>query len=181
MASDQVIDRLEADHRNLRRLLELAEIEVEKLGESDAADLELLREIVDYVGGYPSLVHRPREEMVFELLRRRGTSAASVQQIAREHAALDRAAARAGKIVEDLAQEVALPRERVVADLRQLIAAYRGHMTIEEPLFAEARRRLAAADWASVDAVGVGRDPLFGSEPEARYGRLLERVARLRA
>lgn len=176
MASDQVIESLEADHRNLRRLLELAESEVEKLAGSETADLELLGDIVDYVGGYPTLVHRPREEMVFELLRRRGAGAATVQQITREHIALDRAAARAGKTVEDLGQEVALPRERVVADLRQLIAAYRGHMTIEERLFAEARRTLGAEDWASVAAVGTGTDPLFGSRPEARYRRLVERV-----
>ena len=178
MAAEFVLDVLETDHRNLRRLLELAEAEVEKIAGSEAADLGLLADIIDYAAGYPTLVHRPREELVFELLRRRGTSAAPTQEVLREHAALARSAARAKATVGELGQEVNLPRDRIVGDLRTLISAYRGHMASEDLLFAEARKLLDAADWASVERVGTGKDPLFEGRPEARYRRLAERLAR---
>jgi hemerythrin-like domain-containing protein len=176
MASELVLDALEADHRNLRRLLELAEAEVEMIAGGETADLDLLADIMDYAAGYPTLVHRPREELLFELLRQRGTSAASVQEVLRQHAALVQSAKRANATVDKLGQEVSLPRDEIVRDLRHLIAAYRGHMAIEERLFAEARGRLDDADWARIAGIG-GKDPLFDARPEARYRRLATRLA----
>ena len=181
MASVPVLDILETDHRNLRRLLELAETETEKIAGSEAADLALLTDIVDYAAGYPTLVHRPREEMVFELLRQHGTSAGPVLELVREHAALARAAERAKATVDDLGQEVNLPRERIVGDLRNLIAAYRGHMSMEEKLFDLARQRFSAADWARVAGIAGGKDPLFEGRPEARYRRLAQSLGQTRA
>jgi len=181
MAGHPIVDLLETDHRNLRRLLELAEIEVDKLDRSDTVDLELLGEILEYANGYPTLVHRPREETVFELLRRRGTSAAPVLEIQREHESLARAIGRAQEALNSLGQDANLPRDRLLGDLRNLIAAYRGHMTLEERLFAEARHRFDAGDWSTVEKVGRGGDPLFDSRPEARYRRLAERLTALRA
>lgn len=181
MADHPIVELLETDHRNLRRLLALAEREVDSLARGDTVDLELLGDILDYARGYPSLVHRPREETLFELLRRHGTNAGPVLEILREHAGLSRAIDRTQAAVQSLGQDANVPRDRLLGDLRNLIAAYRGHMSLEEQLFAEARRRFDAADWAAVERARTGSDPLFDPKPEARYRRLAERLTASRA
>lgn len=173
-----VLDMLQRDHRNMARLLDLVEAELDRFAAGEGADLELLADVLDYALNYPDLIHHPLENAI----ARRLSAAEPVERrgepdIVAEHKALSQAARSFAAAVAHVSREAEMARDDFVRIGRDFVEINRRHMASEEQLFfPRALARLSDEDWA---AIGVERridDPLFGRKPEQRYLRLVERL-----
>ena len=74
-----IIELLSREHRNLERLLDVLEHELEIFDRGDRPDYEVIRAIVSYFEVYPELYHHPQEDLVLAKLEIRDPAAAGRQ------------------------------------------------------------------------------------------------------
>jgi len=175
----QVIDRLRGDHRNMLQLLRVLEEELDLYRSGGPADFDLIRQIIDYTLHYPSLIHHPREDLLFRRLVQRDPEAKSlIGDLVKEHDELAQLTQRFAAAVRNITHEAEVPREWFENLSRGYIATLRQHMAIEEQaLFPRLLSTLPESDWAEIDAmVDSGYDPLFGSKIEKHYQKLHWRI-----
>jgi hemerythrin-like domain-containing protein len=174
-----LIDTLREDHRNISRLLDAFEHEIEMLAAAKGPDYELLRGIANYFCDYPDRCHHPKENAVFEQLRAKYPGVvATIGDLRREH--FD-AAARAQRFrdnVQALFSDAVMLRDTVTSAAHRFIEAERAHMKMEEErFFPIAEQMLSPEDWQSIeDRLRSERDPLFGDRVEASFASLRERL-----
>jgi nucleotide-binding universal stress UspA family protein/hemerythrin-like domain-containing protein len=155
----------------------------------EAADVEAMRTILDYLRNFPLALHHPKEEVyLFRLLRTRTHSAdAELEELERQHE-------RDRILVDELAQRIeALDRAAndskpsALEELERAVARYADfhweHMGREEAvILPAAQRHLTAADW---DAIGqaFAQDPgiRLGGETDLHYRHLVARIVTLSA
>ncbi len=175
----RVLDQLHQDHANMAKLLDLLEREMAGFAAGEAADFDLVREIVRYVGDYPATCHHPKEDLVFARLAERDPNAKELAEaLMAEHRTLAEVNRDFARLVEQVAAaEVELPRAAFAEQARAFLGANREHMGREEQdILRRARAALSAADWDEIDATIRANDPLFGSGQAAHYDRLRKRV-----
>lgn len=175
---DNVIETLQRDHRNLARLLDLVDAELDRFAAGESADLELLADVLDYALNYPDLIHHPLEDaIVRRLSAKESAGRAGEPDIAAEHRALGQAARSFAAAIAHVARDAGMPRDAFVRIGRDFVEKNRRHMASEEQLLLpRALAQLGDEDWAAVGAERRIDDPLFGQKPEERYLRLLERL-----
>jgi hemerythrin-like domain-containing protein len=174
-----IIDQLQMDHRNMRLLLGILEEQLDLYRAGSPPDFDLMEQIIEYTLHYPSLIHHPREDLLFRrLLARDPGSRLVIGDLIADHAELAQLVQRLAAAVHNVARDVELPREWFENLVRDYIAKTRQHMDAEERgLFPRLLAALADSDWAELDGlVAQGRDPLFGSEVEKHYLRLHRRI-----
>lgn len=180
----QVLDQLQVDHRNMRQLLRTLEEEIDSYGAGAVPDFDLMRQIIDYVLHYPTLIHHPREDLLFRrLLVRHPAAKGVIGDLVEEHAELAQLAKRFAAALHNVANDVELPRQWFEALARDYVAMTDKHMAIEEQsLFPLLLAKLQDSDWAELDAlVAAGNDPLFGSSIEKHFLALHRRVMQARS
>src|SRR5262245_43488571 len=129
----QIIDQLGRDHRNLRLLLDIVEEEMDAYREGHTPDFDLLRLIAEYTLHYPDLVHHPKENLIFERLVMRDSSAAEVVgDVIAEHRKLAELTRRFAGAIANASRDVELPREWLEALAKEYLQANRLHMQLEE-------------------------------------------------
>lgn len=181
-----IIDWLQIDHRNMRQLLRVLEEEIDVYNAGGVADLDLMKQIIEYTLNYPCLIHHPREDFLFRrLLVRDPASRLLVGDLTREHDELAELTQRFAAALHNVSRDVELPRDWFDNLARGYIATVRQHMTIEEKtLFPRVLAMLEDHDWAELDALAAtGYDPLFGcfgSSIEKHYLDLHERIMHTR-
>src|SRR6185312_4403193 len=81
-----IIELLSREHRNIERLLDVLEHELDIFDRGGRPDYEVIRAIIAYFEVYTDLYHHPQEDLVFSRLKRRDPdAAATVGDLAREH------------------------------------------------------------------------------------------------
>lgn len=166
------IDKLKQEHGNMGRVLALIRIQLDLLARNAHADLTLLGNSVYYMRKYPSAVHHPKEDAVFErLLETRSRVHDDIRWLLRQHQEL--------YALEDQLVELTLGTDRsqtprLLESGRQYLLTHAQHMQTEEcSVFPEALRRLTASDWKRIHArFRRIDDPLFGTRVGQRYRRL---------
>jgi hemerythrin-like domain-containing protein len=63
------LNELHQEHINITRLMDVFENQIEQLEENGHVNLQLIRDITDYIMHYPDLYHHPKEDLIFKLLR----------------------------------------------------------------------------------------------------------------
>lgn len=175
----QVIAQLREDHANIARILDLLAREVIAFNQGRAPDYYLVELILDYILGYPQLVHHPKEDLLFERLQSRAPDAAAdVGDLKREHAELATLTRRFSAAVGNILHDAELPREWFVDVANDFLTFMRRHMQMEEVTFYPAAlRALSDEDWRQIDAViEAPADPLFGGKVDARYRVLYDEI-----
>jgi hemerythrin-like domain-containing protein len=174
-----VIETLSDEHRNIARLLDALEHQIEMLAGATGPDYEILQGIANYFCDYPDRCHHPKEDAVFKRLRAKyPEEAAAVGDLAREHRDAGARARRFRENVHALFRDAVMPRDTVVGSARSFIEAERRHMRMEEErFFPVAEKKLAPADWQSIeDHLKKEHDPLFGERVEEEFSELRERL-----
>ena len=106
-----ILDYLQVDHRNMRQLLRILDEELQAYDTRGSADFDLMKQIMEYTLHYPSLIHHPREEMLFRrLLDRDPASKGLVGDLTKEHEELARLTHRFAAALHNVAHDVELPR-----------------------------------------------------------------------
>jgi hemerythrin-like domain-containing protein len=179
----RILQQLIRDHRNMARLLDVLQEELEHYRQTKKADFEVLSRIVDYVLNFPELRHHPREDLVFRHLRRKNPlDARQAEAILAEHRDLGALTRKLSAAVHNLWHDVEMPRPWFESAIADFISKYRQHMREEEEIyFPLALKTLEPADWRTIDAeIGQpGDDPLFGGKTDAEYQSLHDRILRL--
>lgn len=174
-----VIDALREEHRNIARLLEALEHQIDVFAAAGAPDYDVIGGIAEYFLEYPDRCHHPKEDVVFRRLREAyPQDAAAVGDLPAEHRIVHDRADRFGRAVQALLNDTDIARDAIVEAAREFIHAERRHMHREEEQFLPlAERLLTASDWSLIEgALATGADPLFGDRVEAKFRRLSERL-----
>ena len=174
-----VIETLSDEHRNVARLLDALEHQIEMLDGAQGPDYEFLQGVANYFCDYPDRCHHPKEDAVLARLRAKyPEEAAAVGDLAREHR---EAAARARRFrdnIRALFLDAVMPRDTIVGSARTFIEAERRHMRMEEErFFPVAAMKFTPDDWRDIEnQLKEERDPLFGEQVEEEFRRLRERL-----
>lgn len=174
----RVIDRIEAEHRLLARIIAAMQAWVVRQREAGpGADHELFESMLRYVAEVPDRVHHPQEDAVlFPAAAQIAAARPVLAELEAEHAAGERmlGAVRASHAALRAAEPNALNRLSSAVD--EFAEFYWAHMRKEEQeLLPLAARGLTEAQWSAIEAsFKAVNDPLFGAELAADYRRLHE-------
>jgi hemerythrin-like domain-containing protein len=174
-----VIDVLHEEHRNIARLLDALEHQIDVFERADRPDYDVICGVSAYFLEFPDRCHHPKEDVVFRRLAAQHPHEASgLHDLLKEHAIVHDQAAAFADTVRDLLSDTDIPRDAVVAAARGFIDTQRRHLRAEEAhFFPVAERVLSGADWAEVEReLTGGPDPLFGGRIEARFRTLSDRL-----
>ena len=172
----EILDRLNADHRNMSRLLELLEREYALLAGNGAPDIALMRDAMHYLTHYSDRFHHPVEDRIFDRAQDEVPSMRElVGRLRREHYQLAEDGRALYQVLLEVESDVAVRRDVLRTLVDHYVRSQRAHMDLEEgKLFPLARRELDPNWWARLaEEVDAGRDPLFGHllDQEYRYLR----------
>ena len=174
-----ILDHLQIDHRNMRELLRILEEELDAYNRRGAGDFDLMKQNMEYTLHYPSLIHHPREEMLFRrLLERYPASKNMVGDLTKEHEELARLTHRFAAALHNVAHNVELPRALFVKVADEYLMRSRQHMEAEEhSFFPTLLAVFRDEDWNDFDGLATrGYDPLFGTTIEKYYKTLHQRI-----
>lgn len=174
-----LIDALREDHKNIARLLDAFESEIEMLAAATAPDYEIICGIANYFCDYPDRCHHPKENAVFDRLRAKYPGIVAVTgDLRKDHLDVAARARRFRDNVQALFSDGVMLRDSVAGSARSFIEAERQHMKMEEEhFFPAAEQALAGEDWQTIeDHLQSERDPLFAESVEERFKVLRERI-----
>jgi hemerythrin-like domain-containing protein len=177
----RIIDVLLEEHRNIEKLLRVLEQELEVFDHSEPPDYEILQAIIDYFKEYPESYHHPKEDIVFEKLKLRDSSAARfVGDVESEHHLETERLRRFAQAVREILAGREYPRERFHNVVREFIAHQRQHMQKEERLlFPAAVKALLKDDWAEIETrMNDRKDPLFEGVNDKKFDALRQTILR---
>ncbi len=177
----RIIDVLLEEHRNIEKLLLVLEQELQVFDHREPPDYEILQAIIEYFKDYPEGYHHPKEDIVFERLKLRDSSAASyVGDVEAEHHVETERLRRFAQAVDDILAGREYPRERFHNVVREFIAHQRHHMQKEERLlFPAAVKALQRDDWAEIETrMNDRKDPLFDGVTDKKFDALRQTILR---
>ena len=179
---EQLMSGLRTDHRNMALLLDLLDLETERLAASGEPDYDLVRDIMLYMTEYPDVVHHPKEDLIYQRLRSLHPEIDDdLKRVETDHQNIEKSGLMLKNDIEAMSVGANLNRDEIIDNLRQYIEQLREHMYWEEKeLFTLADELQSDGDWSAVvlknDEIG---DPLYGPRVERKYRRLLARIQRL--
>ncbi len=177
----EIIEQLYQDHVNMARIVNFLVNQLNLLHDSKTPDYALMTDAMCYMTAYPDLFHHPREEVLFQELKKRDTSVcAAVEELMREHEVL---LEKGQQFLESLqlakTGDLQSP-ELLESQGRDYIALLRSHMDKEErQVLPLASKVLRPEDWAQIDAAMAFRGgPILGKTVEKGYRALCDFVTR---
>jgi len=174
-----VIDALREEHRNMARLLNALEHQIEVTALAGAPDYQLILGIAEYFCDYPDCCHHPKENAMLEqLCIKFPREAEPMGYLTWEHIDTHQRVIRFRRIVDELIHEAIIPRAVVVNVARGFVNAERRHMRIEEErFFPVAEKCLAEEDWSCIDQrITKICGPLLLNHAENEFKGISERL-----
>ena len=171
------LDELHHEHINTARLMDVLEHQLKLLEESGSVNIQLIRDVTEYIIHYPDLYHHPKEDLVFELLRHKDREIEPViNHLLEEHKKLTDSAANLAGVIDDF--ENNKNAEILARVLQEYIDLTRSHMNIEETeLFPKANKLLTEDDWQEIEAgFTYVDDPLFGKVIHKQYENIFNSI-----
>ncbi|HSN17082.1 MAG TPA: hemerythrin domain-containing protein [Gammaproteobacteria bacterium] len=181
MTSTSVLGGLRRDHANMRSVLMLVAHQLDHLENFGVADFVLLANALYYMRKFPSHVHHPKEDLIFQRLAERDSA---------WKPEVDKLLAQHGEVyaLEDELIERALDSPPAGSEAarellekgRYYLQLQRRHSEAEERLlFPQAEATLVPKDWAAISSrIRDVEDPLFGQHGSGRYRLLYEHILR---
>ena len=176
---EQLMSGLRGDHRNMVMLLELLDAEIDRLAASGEPDYDFVRDIMLYVTEYPDVVHHPKEDIVYRHLKSlRPETHADLERVETDHQHIEESGLKLWKSIEAISIDADFDRGELIEKFRDYSEQLREHMYWEETkLFSLADELQHFGDWSEVILKNNEiSDPLFGSQVERKYRRLLAKI-----
>lgn len=171
----EIIEALRREHANLVEVLDVLERQVATYGERGRCNREILRDVLDYCRGYPSLCHHPKEDLVYrKLLAVAGTKVLDeAGDLLLEHRELERLTDELEAAIDNLIPDAAASRKKFLRVAKSFLETYRRHIEMEErAFFPAALQNLSEADWADIDRrAAEQRGRAFGTQFDKRFDR----------
>ncbi len=175
-----IIDTLREEHRNIAKLLDILQREIESAAVSSNPDWDVLQGIADYFCAYPDRCHHPKEDAIYRRLQAKFPGEAkSIGDLLREHQDVRSCVQRFRGQIQAIFLEDVLPRERLIGSARAFIDAERQHMMKEEEIFFPAAERfLVEEDWQWIKSrLRSELDPLFAESVEHEFKAVRDRLS----
>ncbi len=175
----EVLRQLREEHRNIARILNALEHQLAIFDRGEQPDYDVLAAVAEYFAGFPERCHHPKEDLIFRKLKKKDPAAAeAIGDLEVEHEELAGLAGHFQEAVQNVLEQVEVPRKAFDAVLRHFIRDQRRHMQMEEEIiFPLALRVLGPRDWAEIEAqVTKQDDPLFGVETSRGFEALLRHI-----
>lgn len=176
------IEQLKLDHRNMTRLLDLIQAELESMRAGEPPDFDLLHSVMEYALHYPDICHHPKEDVIYRRLVRRDASAeARVGDLIKDHVHLSELTRKLAAALHNVSHDVEVPREWLERLVEEYISSHRHHIAAEErTFFPLAMVTLTDDDWEEIDtSFTMKDDPLFGGHLAGEFRGLYDRIMRL--
>jgi hemerythrin-like domain-containing protein len=174
-----LMTELREDHRNMSVVLNLLDDLVAQMDAGKDPDFELFDEIMRYMTVYPDAVHHPKEDVVYEQLRKtRPDLSEGLDHVPDDHNDI----AHLGSLLRDEVEAVnagaAVRRERMIEDAAAYVNRLRNHIKWEEEdLFIRVDKMLdAEAQNIDVSRFEHIKDPGFELEIEAGFRRMIASI-----
>lgn len=166
---------LNQEHKNLVRILDVLEAQLDIYHQGGVPDFDLIGDIVHYSLSFPERYHHPKEDLIFERIEEKGARGRELAaDLLEDHKKGEELTRRLAEVLGNIAQDAEVPRDRFEDLARRFLDFNRRHMAKEEDhFFPLAEKLLSDADWAAIDArVSAEDDPLFGDKIDQRYQAL---------
>lgn len=177
-ASDMV-DKLLAQHANLRDLAAVIDQELASLDVPHETDFTVLEDALVYLTDYNDRYHHPVENMAIERLAHHSVLTGQVaERLEAQHIQLAVAATAFHDTLGAALAGSPLPREHLQRAGRRYLRLLEANMALEEAaLLPVARTHLDSHHWQLLlGTLRVPADPLFAHAPESRFAHLRERL-----
>jgi hemerythrin-like domain-containing protein len=164
------LDNLHQEHINTAKLMGVLENQIKLFQENGDINLQLIRDITEYIISYPDLYHHPKEDLVFELLRHKDKEIETViNHLLEDHKTLTDSAINLTRVLSKLKDND--NAKRLIKPLQNYVDLTRSHMDIEETkVFPKADELLSEEDWQQIEeGFNSAEDPLFGKVIHKRY------------
>jgi hemerythrin-like domain-containing protein len=174
-----ILGELRQDHKNMTRLLGLLERESNRIEAEQAADFELMQDVMHYMTVYPDAVHHPKEDRIYaELKKVRPELAAGFSRITHDHRAIAEQGLRLRNDIDLIQAGAMVKRKTVVRDALHYANTLRNHMQWEElDLFRRIEEMIRSGHKKlDTDDFPVAADPVFGVRLERRFERLFKKI-----
>lgn len=178
----KMIDILCLEHRSMESVLDVLDSEIGNLVEGNLhrqADFRIAWSAIDYFTDFPELVHRPKEEMIFDRLTLIDPAlAAKIGDMRSSHESLAGELPAVAAELKVAMENPGLPRTTLIAKTRGFVKRERRHFEMEEALFYPlAERLLDAQVWTELERHLNHRiDPLIGGEAGDRFEALRRNI-----
>ena len=176
-----IMEQLKADHGNISHLLATLDEQMVVIHDEGNADFELMHDIMVYMTHYPDHTHHPMEDLVFDKLTSRDSSADGVvTQLKREHTALAEKGERFTEMLRHVVDGAMVERKDLENTGRDYISFLRSHMEVEDSdAFPRAEQALSDKDWEDIASnIEARTDPVFGPVVANEFRSLYEYIQR---
>lgn len=171
-----IIERLQAEHGRLGRLVQLLAGERSLRTDPGAPNIALLVDALYYLTRFPDVTHHAIEDRIAEKLRGKNALPDGIaREIEAQHATLISQGHELLRDLEAAAREENMSQELVDIHIRLYAERLRHNMIIEElTLFPAALHHLDDDDWRAIELLDAGGqpDPLFEGAVDARFAQL---------
>lgn len=176
-----VVMLLQADHRNMSKLLDLVQRQAANMAQHGPVNYALLERVFAYLSSYPDQCHHPKEDLLYRKLQRRHPDmTGSLRDLVEEHEKLAQSTSNLMRAMVESRRDPPAPNERLADQLMAYLDLYRRHMLMEDlHFFPAALQFLSRDDFEEIDFTLFDKpDPLFDTESEDRYAELRDEITR---
>jgi len=177
-----IIDLLRQEHRNIEKLLQVLERELKVFARGERPDYEVIQAVIAYFQVYPDVYHHPPENLVFEKLKARdSTAAANIGDLEAAHRSGSDRLRQVAQAVDSVLADRELLRQAVEDVIRNFIEQERRHIAMEErDFFPAAVKALEPQDWMEITSRLTDQsDPLFSEIVEERFDAVRGHIIQL--
>ncbi|MCH9049685.1 MAG: hemerythrin domain-containing protein [Proteobacteria bacterium] len=174
-----IVGSLHQDHINSTKLLDVLEQQLVIFSRAEVPDYEMMQGVMEYFLDYPDLYHHPTEDLILSKVKTQGwTAKDGFPDLRHEHQELASMTRGFSTAIQDILQEVEMPREAFQRRAREFLDFYRSHIRKEEEIFYPAALKvLTKEDWAEIsEAREIRDDPIFGPKSHERLETLREGI-----
>ena len=172
---------LNQDHVRIREVLRVIAAELRRMDLSGGMDFLLVANAVGYMLAFPSRIHHPKEEVLFQCLAQRDpTCRTLVEQVAEQHLEIYEVEKWLKGMVLRRPLPISFEAKQLIAFGREYLRLQREHIrTEEEVLYPRAREVLKPEDWLQVErSVEAIEDPLSLDPPQEMFQLLHDCIIR---
>lgn len=179
-----IIEMLGHEHRNIEKLLDVMERELNVFDRGERPDYEVIGAVIDFFEKYPDTCHHPKEDIVYEKFKARAPErAASIADLRAEHREGARRLHRVAEAINNVLNDQDVLRDSVDRIVRDFIDNERKHIVLEDnEVFPAIVETLRPEDWAEIALKIADRyGPPSETDFEEQFSTLRRNILELEA